>query len=111
MDPTDWGVDPRVEGYLLTACQNMGWVLSGGFGVSVLPWAEIKAYADCTGELKEPWEFQAVRDISAAYLHASQMEEDVDDPANWVVYKGLMLPMVLPRDRGRVRVAKTTVEM
>ena len=79
--------------------------------MSVLPWAEIKAYADCTGDLKEPWEFQAVRDISAAYLHASQMDgEDVDDPAHWVLYKGLMLPMVPSRDMGRVRVAQTTVE-
>ena len=105
----EWGVSDTVEGYLLTSAQNLGWTTGTGFGPSPLTWAEIDAYARCTGDLKEPWEFQTIRDMSMAYIVGYQSDSTVD-PAEWTRYKGLMMPIVLPLDAGRVKVTAKVVE-
>ena len=69
LDPIAWGVDPASEGYLLEACQNLGWCSFAGMGTPVpISWSEIKAYNDLADGMTDPWEFQAIRDISSAYV-------------------------------------------
>ena len=109
LNPLDWGVSASVEGYLLTSAQNLGWCMPTGFGPAPLTWAEIYAYGQATGDLKEPWEYQVVRDMSVAYL-AGHLSEVGVDPAEWILYKGLMMPLLPLRDKGRARLAQVTVE-
>ena len=41
-----------------------------------LRWSEIDAYGRSTGVLTEPWEMQAVRDMSVAYLDGLKRGEN-----------------------------------
>jgi len=51
-------------------------------GNGPLRWTEIKAYADATGALSEPWEFRCVRDMSNAYA----TEKNNDQPLRIAPY-------------------------
>ena len=109
LDPLDWGVDPAAEGYLLEACQNLGWCGFAGMGEPVpIPWAEIKAYNDIADALSEPWEFQAIRDMSKAYVIGNAHGKELD-PATWVQYTGLLMPLILPPSKAAVEVMAVEV--
>ena len=91
-------MNESVEGYLLVACQKIGWVMGGGMGPSPLTYSEIRAYG---GGLVEQWEFDILRSMSLAYLHG--LEAKVD-PATWDCYTGILLPLVMPNDRDVARI-------
>lgn len=64
-----WGIpDLGPVKYLLELLFEVGPVGAGGFGVMALPWVEIKAFADATGSITEPWEFRAISQMSRAYV-------------------------------------------
>ena len=46
-----------------------GWA-SGMGGETPLPWSELLAYAQATGAISEPWEFEALSAMSRAYVAA-----------------------------------------
>lgn len=41
---------------------------SGGFGPEPVSWSEIKAWAEMTDTMIEPWEAKAIMDASRAYV-------------------------------------------
>lgn len=45
----------------------MGWAESVVGGIRPLPWTEIKAYADLSQSIKEPWEARLLKTMSEAY--------------------------------------------
>lgn len=54
---------------LLTALSLMGWAVPMPMGGWIpLPWAELKAFGDATGRLSDPWEYETVSAMSAAYV-------------------------------------------
>jgi hypothetical protein len=61
--------------HLVQAIIELGWCATNGVGMCVLPWAEIKSYADATETLSEPWEFRCVREMSAAYVTERNHDE------------------------------------
>ena len=114
LSPLRWGVDKSAEGYLLEAMQNLGWCQSGGMDAAPLSWAEIKAYADCTRDLSEPWEFQTLRDMSMAYLRGYRADLHAEDPAVQPRHVELgIAPIVhvFDRDVARMLVADADAEM
>lgn len=56
---------PDMDHYLAETIQSLGWVSPGP---APLPAAEIKAWAECTGETLTPWEFETVRMMSQAFI-------------------------------------------
>ena len=44
---------------------------AGGFGPANLAWADLRAWADLTGNRPEPWELDALMRLDAAWLTAS----------------------------------------
>lgn len=42
-----------------------------------LSWVSLAAFATATGRVSEPWEFEALFDMSAAYVAAKRDGEDV----------------------------------
>lgn len=40
-------------------------------------WSEIKAYAEATGAIVEPWEMRLVREMSSAYVRELQKGESI----------------------------------
>ena len=105
LNPLRWGVEQGTGGYLLEAMQNIGWCGSSGFGPEPLSWAEIKAYADCSGDLEHPWEFQTLRDMSAAYIRGYNSDQGAADPVTQPRYADLhMEPLVHVFDRDAARV-------
>ena len=91
-------MDAGAEGYLLTAMQNLGWCGSNGFGAEPISWAEIHAYAACTGDISEPWEYQALRDMSKAYIKGLSLEPGVVDPATEIEYTDLHIAPIVQLD-------------
>lgn len=87
----------------------MGWVHSTGFGPSPLPFVEIESHVRCMGMEWEPWEFDAARNVSAAYGIGCMSEEHLD-PALWSVYKGLLPPLVLPSGETEAKLATLAQE-
>ena len=75
------------------AAQSLGWVMNTGFGPAPLSWTEIRAFAKSTKAISKPWEFEAIRAMSVAYLSA--LDNDLD-PAKSKQYAGILLPLVLP---------------
>lgn len=68
------GIEPRfVEleagDYLLDALVRMGLCLNDPMtGQTALPYADILAFSNATGRISEPWEMEALHDMSRAYL-------------------------------------------
>lgn len=54
--------------HIVQALSELGWCGSSEFGFVVLSWTEIKAYADATGAIQEPWEFRCIRSMSQGYV-------------------------------------------
>lgn len=106
LNPVAWGVNEVVEGYLLAACQQIGWVMGGGMGPSPLTYLEIRAYCEGRG-ISNQWEFDAIRNMSIAYIRG--LDSKVD-PANWSCYKGALLPLVMPNDLDVARIMVMSFE-
>ena len=106
LNPTAWGVRDAIEGYLLVACQRLGWVMGGGMGPSPLTYTEIRAYGKGAGITKQ-WERDAIRQMSIAYMRG--LEAKVD-PATWDCYKGVLLPLVMPNDPDVARIMVMSFE-
>ena len=93
MHPADWGVDIKVSGYLLDACAEMGWAATNGMGPVPLPWTEIRAYGESTGQCFKPWEARTLRSVSECYVHAYTSTDELD-PAYWTRYEGALRPFI-----------------
>lgn len=57
--------------------QDIGWADRHGMnGVLPISWLEIKAYAELTLGVTEPWEFKALRKMSESYVHGLKHGEN-----------------------------------
>lgn len=65
-EPPIW--DSLGGDYLLHALKRIGFYSTFGEGRCVLTWAEIHAFAQATQAVSEPWEMEALRRMSGAYL-------------------------------------------
>lgn len=63
--------------YLLKALNRIGFYSHFGEGRCVLTWAEIHAFAQATQAVREPWEMEALRRMSSAYLGGLRQGENV----------------------------------
>jgi hypothetical protein len=62
-------------GYIVAYWQDMGLVSSGSMGAAPLPASEIYAWSSLSAVELEPWEFNAIRQMSqnyAAYIHKGE---------------------------------------
>ncbi|PHR93487.1 MAG: hypothetical protein COA78_32820 [Blastopirellula sp.] len=70
-------VEVRAGGYLSDALFEAGPVKSDPMGgLGALEWVDIAAYVSLTGAISEPWEVQALRRMSAAYLRGMNEGRD-----------------------------------
>lgn len=60
--------EPDAGGYLLQAFFEAGAFVITGMGRVPLDWPTLHAYAQATGAISEPWEYQALTRMSRAYL-------------------------------------------
>ena len=74
---------PECVAYLASHWRDLGRVGSAGMGAMRLSCLEIAAWVDLTGNSLEPWEVDAVRAMSTAYLAESHEAEDPGRPAPW----------------------------
>lgn len=58
--------------YLLTALFDAGPTKAGAASEVALEWADIWAFMCATEAISEPWEAQALRNLSNAYLDAKE---------------------------------------
>lgn len=75
--------------YIVKAWFRVGMVDSGAMGQAPLRWSEVLAFAKATAAVSEPWEMEALVDMSRYYLHErvaaenplrkSPMERDIAD--------------------------------
>ena len=59
---------PEAPEYLIAWLGELGWCSTGGMGPSALPATEIAAWARGTGRRLEPWEFEALKAASRAFV-------------------------------------------
>lgn len=69
--------------YLATHWRDLGRVSTTGMGAARLSCLEIAAWVDLTGNVLEPWEVDALRAMSSAYLAESHAAEDPARPSPW----------------------------
>ena len=62
--------------YLIEAMFKMGPTVSTGLDVAPADWVVIEAFARATDRISEPWEFDALFDMCAAYHQGLQAGAD-----------------------------------
>lgn len=69
---------PEIEAgqYLIDAWMAAGPTAPGAMGEVPLDWPAVVAFAQATGAISEPWEFQAVIDMSRGYVVAKTIGEN-----------------------------------
>lgn len=60
-------------GYLLEAMSALDPLRNNGFGERATDWPEIKAFADATGRVSEPWELEALHSMCQCYFRGNQI--------------------------------------
>lgn len=61
---------PNIEAgeYLLDTLKELGPIRSNGMGLITPDWQELVAFASANGLRLQPWEFQTLKKMAAAYL-------------------------------------------
>lgn len=54
--------------YLWRAFNDIGLASSSSGGLMPILWSEVRGFAEATGAIDEPWEMQAIRQMSEAYV-------------------------------------------
>ena len=68
--------DLNAGGYLLEALFQVGPMSQTQMGEAPLNWQELALYGHATQALSEPWEYQALFDMSRAYMAARRSGEN-----------------------------------
>ena len=76
MDALKRGLAPPYPGpmhvdgaeYLYGAFLNAGLTSPAAMGDVPLTWPDLWAFSQATGDITEPWEFETLREMSAAYI-------------------------------------------
>lgn len=72
------GIERGLEGeYLLDALFSVGPTDWRGGEESPIAWSELAGYMRATGAITEPWEAEAVMDMSRAYFRAKREGKDI----------------------------------
>lgn len=70
--------------YLLSELQNAGLAKSGANGIEPLSWTELKAYVDLTDSALQPWECEAMIEVSRTYVRSYHAASDNTMPPPYV---------------------------
>lgn len=74
---------PECVAYLVAHWRDLGRVGTTGMGAMRLSCLEVAAWVDLTGNSLEPWEVEAVRAMSTAFLAETHEAEDPGRPPPW----------------------------
>lgn len=88
---------PPVEpfGYLVRCWESAGRLQNTGMGRSAISWQELDSWATRTGNDLMPWEFEAIRSMSIAFVGMLTEAEDINCPPPYVMEVG-------PIDKDRI---------
>ena len=79
-------IEPEGEcRWLVTAAMECGLTQSSSMGISPVPWSEIQAWAEVTGE-DDMWVLQAIRQLSLAYVSEHYAAKDGARPSPMADY-------------------------